>query len=202
MGRQLLCFALTSMALFLVLGCEFTYPWEDEPPAVQDHVHALQCGETLEGVSDWIMLDAEYPDEWNELCTIRWDIQGDLTGDYDHNACEACRCVYDTVATVDSDNCDWYGDGDEFDVQIGFTPTANGPSDYQDYASDWPWLVYTDFSVSWTEQIEFRFWAQDYEDALPGSYDAGELYLSSAHYWNIGDDGNKMVMRGWVGMSL
>lgn len=183
-------------------GCEIEYPWDVEIPQAGDSVRDLGCGGTLAGDTQWSRLDGEaYPGEWNEICHIRWELSGTLTQDYDVSACEGCHCVYDVVATVIHDGCEWYDAGTEHQVQLGIAPTMSGPEEFRDEAAEWPWIAYTDFSPSWDGDLEVRYLGRDEKNALPESYDAGELYLYSPFYWTFSESTDVMKIQAWVGMS-
>ncbi len=186
--------------LLTVSACELQYPWDAEVPQAQDSVRDLACGAYLDGTIRWHTVDEDdYPSEWTELCQVTWAVEGELTTAVDAGECYHCRCAYEATLTVEQDTCGWYAVGDEAQRRFGFTSTLDGPADQVDEAADWPWLVYTDFTVGWPDEMDLYFRARPDDNALPGEYDAGELYLWTFYYWEV-DDGEIMLPQGWLGM--
>jgi hypothetical protein len=193
---------VTALAMLLAsVGCEVQYPWDVEVPQAGDSVRDLGCGAFLSGDMQWNRLDGDvYPGEWDEICHIRWELAGTLTQDFDPSVCEGCRCVYDVVATVIHDGCEWYGNGTEHTMQLGLAPTMSGPEDYQSWAADWPWIAYSNFTPSW-DDLQFCYLGREDDDALPEDFDASELYLYSYWYWTFSESTDVMKLQAWVGMS-
>ncbi len=191
-------------------GCQHAYPWESTRAQPQDAVNDLTCGETLTGLLAWYQVDGDdYPNEWNLLCEIDWELEGTLVGGSGDASCYNCRCVYDVTATLLSDTCGWFtSDEVEYDIHIGFTPTSKSDPDYSVDAGDWPWVVYIDLWPSYgdsgpspMDEYEFTYMARDDEDALSGSFDAGEYYLSSYWYWWAPNGEDMQVSSGWIGLA-
>jgi hypothetical protein len=180
-------------------GCQFDYPWDSGPPVDQELTNDLTCGIELEGAMEWYVLDGEtYPEAWDEICSIQWTLTGVLTTAFDHDACDNCRCVYDVVGTISAESCGWYDLGSQDEFQLGFLPTSSGPSDYQEYAGDWPWIVYSSYTPSWNS-LEFTYLAQEDDTALPASYDGHEFYLYSYWSWILSESEDRMKLSAWIG---
>ena len=181
------------------VGCQHPYSWDVDAPPVSTAVQDQSCGQTMQGVMSWYEIDAEVYPEWVESCSLEWEISGELLDEIDPG-CEACRCEYAGTVTLRYDTCEWYDEGTEFDYRLGLTPTINGPSDYQGYASDWPWLGYSDLEPAWagsvapvpSEETGFVYIGKEDENALTQSFDAGE-YLLSAYYFQWAPNGEDKV---------
>jgi hypothetical protein len=200
---------VTAVVVAAMTGCQTAYPWGSTRAQPQDSVNNLTCGETLYGLLAWYQVDGnDYPSEWTLLCEMDWELEGTLIGGAD-SSCYNCRCAYEVQATLLADTCDWFSDDDvSFDIRLGFTPTAKGDPDYSVDATDWPWEVYIDLWPSYGDSgpapmsdYEFTYMARVDEDALTGTYDAGEYYLSSYWYWWAPNDQDMQVSSGWIGLS-
>ena len=154
-------------------------------PGVGTALNDQSCGRTLTGVIDWYEIDAaDWPTLWTELCSVSWDVTGELVTDYDDIECVSCRCEYASVVTLDHDDCGWYEADTTYDVTVAFAPTVGGPATYADDAAEWPWLGYMNFDVDWgfglpepAGTTTVVYLGQDSEDALSQSFDAAEIQM-------------------------